>query len=73
MLEKELARTDPETTDVVVLTAKVAPHGSGVSERTDLGVYDRQLLTAMIQVAEKAGKQITPVVIRTNNPLYAVL
>ncbi|MGE5194572.1 MAG: universal stress protein, partial [Deltaproteobacteria bacterium] len=31
------------------------------------------LMTAVIELAEKAGKQIKPLVIPTNNPLYAVM
>ena len=32
MLEKALAETDPDTTDVVVMTAKLLPPGDGAPE-----------------------------------------
>jgi amino acid transporter/nucleotide-binding universal stress UspA family protein len=75
MLEKALAETDPETTGVVVMTAKVLPVGltSTPTEQPDLDAYDQQLMTAVVQRAERAGKQVRPLIIPTNNPLHAVL
>ncbi|MBY0521942.1 MAG: amino acid permease [Gemmataceae bacterium] len=73
MLEKTLSETDPETTDVVVMTAKsiVANESSAVGDELDR--YDQQLMTAVVQRAEKAGKQVHPLIVPTNNPLHAVL
>ena len=74
MLEKTLAETDPETTDVVVMTAKVAPPRRHVaSSGPDLDHYDRELMTAVVNRAEKAGKQVQPLIVPTNNPLFAVV
>jgi amino acid transporter/nucleotide-binding universal stress UspA family protein len=74
MLEKALAETDPETTAVVVMTAKVAPPGAGTNgEQAELDSYDQQLMTAVVERAEKAGKQVKPLIVPTNNPLYAIL
>ncbi|HZY86859.1 MAG TPA: APC family permease, partial [Gemmataceae bacterium] len=75
MLEKALAETDPETTGVVVMTAKVVPMGAGGApeDRPDLDAYDQQLMTAVVERAEKAGKQVKPLIVPTNNPLHAVL
>src|SRR5437764_13988112 len=77
MLEKALAETDPETTSVVVMTAKYIPPGAGDSVPTqaeqDLDTYDQQLMTAVVQRAERAGKQVKPLIVPTNNPLHAVL
>jgi nucleotide-binding universal stress UspA family protein len=73
MLEKALAETDPDTTAVVVMTAKVTPTAEGNLERLNLDLYDQQLMTAVVQRAEKAGKQVRPLIVPTNNPLYAVL
>jgi hypothetical protein len=33
---------------------------------------DRELLTQIVSVAEKVGKQVHPLVLPTNNPLYAI-
>ena len=73
MLEKALAETDPETTDVVVMTAKVALLGDAQPDRLDLDNYDQQLMTAVVDRAEHAGKQVIPLILPTNNPLYAVI
>ncbi|HEV3259030.1 MAG TPA: amino acid permease, partial [Gemmataceae bacterium] len=73
MLEKALAETDPETTGVVVMTAKVAPAGDSHVESPDLDTYDQHLMTAVVQRAEKAGKEVKPLIVPTNNPLYAVI
>jgi amino acid transporter/nucleotide-binding universal stress UspA family protein len=72
MLEKALAETDPETTGVVVMTAKQQPQGDGEGEVT-LDKYEQQLMTAVVNVAEKAGKQVKPMIVPTNNPLHAVV
>jgi amino acid transporter len=74
MLEKALAETDPDTTDVVVMTAKVVPLGGETEAATlDLDSYDQHLLTAVVDRAERAGKRAAPVIVPTNNPLHAVL
>jgi nucleotide-binding universal stress UspA family protein len=73
MLEKALAETDPETTDVVVMTAKLLPEGETPIDLGSLDVYDQQLMTAVVTKAEEAGKQVKPVIVNTNNPLHAVL
>lgn len=72
MLEKALAETDPETTSVVVMTAKVLPEGDA-EVMPDLDIYDQQLMTAVVDRAEKAGKRVRPLIVPTNNPLNAIL
>jgi nucleotide-binding universal stress UspA family protein len=71
MLERCLAETDPETTDVVVMTASVLPQGSAdlTPSITD---QDRQLLTAVVNLAEHAGKPVKPVIVPTNEPFFAL-
>jgi amino acid transporter len=72
MLETALAETDPETTSVVVMTAKMLPQGdTAVSDELD--PYEQQLMTAVVDRAEKAGKHVMPLIVPTNNPLNAVL
>lgn len=73
MLEKTLRDTDPETTDVVVMTAKTMPPESSLQANAELDRYDRKLMTAVIDHAEKVGKPIRPLVVPTNNPLFAVI
>jgi amino acid transporter len=74
MLEKSLAETDPQTTDVVVMTAKVTPPGTEpLSDNLRLDNYDQHLMTAVVERAELAGKNVRPLISPTNNPLHAVL
>jgi len=74
MLEKALAESDPNTTDVVVMTAKVlVPGGETGTGRVDLDTYDQQLMTAVVERAERAGKKVRPLIVPTNSPLHAVL
>ena len=74
MLDKALADTDPQTTDVVVMTAKVELPGEDLSSsRHALDEYDQQLLTAVVNHAERLGKSVTPLLVPTNNALHAVL
>jgi amino acid transporter/nucleotide-binding universal stress UspA family protein len=74
MLEKALLDNDPVTTDVIVMTAKVEPPGgSSRGGEIDLDTYDRQLMTAVVDRAEKLGKKVLPLIVPTNNPLSAVL
>ncbi len=71
MLEKALHETDPETTDLLVMTAKMIPRGD--TSLRELDRYDQELMTAVVDRAEKSGKPVQPLVIPTNNPLYAVV
>lgn len=74
MLQKALAETDPDTTDAIVMTAKVTPPGGEAGADTlDLDTYDQQLMTAVVEQAERAGKMIKPLIVPTNSPLHAVL
>ena len=71
MLEKCLAETDPETTDVVVMTANVLPQGSADLTPV-INDADRSLLTAVVNLAELAGKPVKPLIVPTNEPFFAL-
>jgi nucleotide-binding universal stress UspA family protein len=71
MLERCLAETDPETTDVVVMTATVVLQASGDFQPA-ISDQDRQLLTAVVNLAEHAGKPVKPVIVPTNQPFFAM-
>ena len=43
------------------------------AEADNLTNYDQQLMTAVVTRAELAGKKVMPLIVPTNNPLYAVL
>ncbi len=74
MLEKSLRETDPQTTDVVVMTAKVMPPGGEThTGNLSLDRYDQQLMTALVERAERAGKKVHPLIVPTNNPFFAII
>ncbi|MBI5758017.1 MAG: amino acid permease [Planctomycetales bacterium] len=73
MLQKALDETDPDTTEVVVMTAKAIPQENLAPNEHDLDQFDRKLMTAVIELAEKAGKEIKPLIVPTNNPWFAVI
>jgi amino acid transporter len=77
MLEKALAEMDPETTGMIVMTAKYIPPGDDGAPATldlpEIDDYDQKLMTAVVDRAEKAGKEVKPLIVPTNNPLHAIL
>jgi amino acid transporter len=73
MLEKALTETDPDTTQLVVMTAKMEAPGESGQSSPSLDSYDQHLMTAVVERAEHAGKHVTPLIVPTNNPLFAVL
>jgi amino acid transporter/nucleotide-binding universal stress UspA family protein len=72
MLEKTLSETDPETTDVVVMTAAVVPPASADYVPT-ITEEERALLTAVVNMAEHVGKPVKPLIVPTNAPVYALV
>ena len=60
-----VVETDPETTEVVVMTATVLPKGSE-DARPTISEADRQLLTAVVNLAEHAGKPVKPLIVPTD-------
>ena len=73
MLEQALFETDPETTDVVVMTAKPVTLGNMTVSNRDFDYYDRELMTAVVKRAETIGKEVKPLIMPTNNPLFAIV
>jgi amino acid transporter len=74
VLQKILQEVDTDLRDVVVVTCKVLPPRTfGVTpQETSVDDSDRDLLTKIVTVAEEVGKRVHPVVLPTNNPLYAI-
>jgi nucleotide-binding universal stress UspA family protein len=55
------------------MTAKWIPPGGGLPAVEQLDRYDQQLMTAVVTRAEKAGKEAMPLILPTNNPLFAIV
>jgi amino acid transporter len=71
MLKTCLDETDPETTEVVVLVADVVPLRA-VAPTPGVSKVDRELLTAVVSLAETEGKSVRPLIVQTNDPLGTV-
>ena len=74
VLRKVLLEIDTDKRDAVVITCKVLPPltpGITDTERS-LDDVDRELLTQIVTVAEEVGKKVHPLVVPTNNPLFAI-
>ena len=55
------------------MTAQVAQRGDIAGGGPQLDDYARNLMSAVVTRAEKAGKHVQPIIVRTNNPLFAVI
>jgi amino acid transporter len=74
VLDRVLEETDATRQDVVAITCKVLPPLTPGITPQELRVddVDREVLTRVVTLAERAGKQVYPLVIPTNNPLFAI-
>jgi amino acid transporter len=74
VLSRVLHEIDPSQCDVVAVTCKVLPPLTpGITpEELTVDDNDREVLTRIVNLAEEAGVQVHPLVIPTNNPLYAI-
>jgi len=71
-LQKCLQENDPDTTDIIVMHAKVLADKENATVDDSISADQDQLLTEVIKLAEKEGKTVLPIVVPTNNALYAV-
>jgi amino acid transporter len=71
-LKRCLQDIDPDQTDLIIMTAKIA-HGFQADIKINrLAFEEEHLFTNVITVAEKAGVSVIPVVIASNNFYYAI-
>jgi amino acid transporter len=74
VLDRVLEQTDTTRRDIVTITCKVLPPltpGITAQELT-INDNDREVLTRVVNLAEESGKPVYPLVIPTNNPLFAI-
>lgn len=73
-LQKALETHDPDKTDLVVFHTKVLK-GLGIAGDADvsLGPDEELLFTRVISLAEKHGKTVTPMLVVSNDPFYAIV
>ncbi|CAN5605128.1 hypothetical protein BH10BAC5_BH10BAC5_21920 [soil metagenome] len=72
-LVKTLKDTNTDETDIVVIIARVFQDKLNVLVKQDLEDFERELFSAIVNVAENIGKPVIPLVIPTNDAFYAIL
>jgi len=71
-LGKALSEIDEETTDVVVMTSKVATGLYLEGDLTQTTKEEEKLFTKIIAEAEKIGHSVIPLYVPSNDPFYAM-
>ena len=71
-LNKTLETHDAETTDLVVFTSRIRRGLSLVDEAVSMDQDEEKLFTRVIEAAEKHGKTVTPMLVVSNEPFYAI-
>jgi hypothetical protein len=71
-LHKCLEENVPETTDVIVMHAKVLADKERATVENSISREEAELFSEVIKLAEREGKTVLPIVVPTNNALYAV-
>ncbi len=69
-LEKILHEIDPDDTDVIVLTSKVAKGYQLEGDVSQPLPEEEELFTHIIAIAEKVGRSVTLLSVPTNDPYY---
>lgn len=73
-LQKALETHDPDATDIVVFHTKILKGlGIGADADVSLGPDEELLFTRVIEMAEKHGKTVTPLLVISNDPFYAIV
>ncbi len=71
-LRSVLETADDDTTDIIVLSAKIA---KGIQLEGDTGnitAEDRELFSPVVLMAEKYGKTVKPLLVFSNDPFYSI-
>jgi len=71
-LNKTLESHDSETTDLVVFTSRIRKGLGLVDETISMDNDEERLFTKVIESAEKHGKTVTPMLVVSNDPFYAI-
>lgn len=71
-LNKILETADDSDTDIIVMHSKVAKGIHLEGESSNMGPEEKNLFTKIVAVAEKHGQTITPLLVLSNDPFYAM-
>lgn len=69
---KALDELNSEKTELVVFTSRIRTGLGLVEETIEMDAEEQKLFTKVISVAEKHGKTVTPMLVVSNEPFYAI-
>lgn len=72
-LKKIINETDTEKTDIIVMIARVFIDKINTDVRKELKSDELHLFSEVVNVAEKIGKPVIPIVIPTNNAFFSIM
>lgn len=72
-LEKVIRETDTEKTDIVVFIGRVLRDQYNTLVNQDLEKEERELFSEVVNVAERIGKPVIPLVVPTNNAFFSIV
>jgi len=72
-LRKIIQETDTETTDIIVMIARVFKDRQNTIVDENLDEEERHLFSEVVNVAEAIGKPVIPIVVPTNNAFFALV
>ena len=71
-LNKVLDALDDDTTDLVVFTSRIRQGLALVDETITMDNDEQLLFSRVLEQAEKSGKTVTPMLVVSNEPFYAI-
>lgn len=71
-VEKALEELDSEKTELVVFTSRIRTGLGLVDETIEMDPEEQKLFSRVLSVAEKHGKTVTPMLVVSNEPFYAI-
>lgn len=71
-LNRVLDSVDPDKTDLVVFTSRIRKGLGLVDEEVEMDDEESKLFTRVLEAAERHGKTITPMLVVSNEPFYAI-
>lgn len=71
-LTKVLEALDDDSTDLVVFTSRIRTGLALVDETVEMDSDEKNLFTRVLEAAERHGKTVTPMLVVSNEPFYAI-
>lgn len=72
-LQKVINATDTEKTDIIVFIARVFKDKVNTMVNENLEVDETELFSGVVNIAEKIGKPVIPLVVPTNNAFFSIV